>query len=361
MAEKQAKKLLIIYVLDILNKYSDADHKLSQKDIEDLLRTKYDMTVDRKSVKRNLEELIEFGERFGGIDIRYDVSVRRVPVKNPDGSETFEESEMYSNFYVVRPFTDGELCLLIDGLMFSRHVPKNQCREMVEKLEGLSNVYFRTRMKHIARDRLDKIDKGANQDIFLNIEVLDEAISKKHKVSFKYLEYRTDKKQYPRKRSDGSEEYVVSPYQIVARDGKYYLICSLDGHDRIANYRIDRIRNAKILKDKVRPFESLDRSDGNPLDVAEYMKKSPYMYADENRHAKLRIARYLISEVIEMFGSDVTFGKEDEASVEVNVYAAKMSIIHFAKGFAPSVTILSPDDMAEEIKGDLRRALEQYE
>ena len=94
------------------------------------------------------------------------------------------------------------------------------------------------------------------------------------------------------------------------------------------------------------------------LSVGDMIEVENVVYAEL---FKLRAARFLINEVIEMFGSDVTFGKDDETSVEVNVYAAKMSIIHFAKGFAPSVTILSPDDMAKEIKGDLCRALEQYE
>ena len=37
MYTKQPKKLLILNILDILQKYSDADHRLSQKDIGDIL------------------------------------------------------------------------------------------------------------------------------------------------------------------------------------------------------------------------------------------------------------------------------------------------------------------------------------
>ena len=55
------KKMLIINILEILKKYTDADHRLSQKEIADILAKNYNMEVDRKAVKRNLVNLAEFG------------------------------------------------------------------------------------------------------------------------------------------------------------------------------------------------------------------------------------------------------------------------------------------------------------
>ena len=54
------KKMLIINILDILKKYTDENHRLSQKDIIEILDKEYCMKIDRKSVKRNLMNLIEF-------------------------------------------------------------------------------------------------------------------------------------------------------------------------------------------------------------------------------------------------------------------------------------------------------------
>ena len=48
-------------ILDILKKYTDENHRLSQKEIVEILDNEYDMKTDRKSVKRNLMNLIEFG------------------------------------------------------------------------------------------------------------------------------------------------------------------------------------------------------------------------------------------------------------------------------------------------------------
>ena len=61
MYAAQSKKLLILDILEILRKYSDEDHRLSQKEIIQYLKTEYGMTADRKAVKRNLTDLMEFG------------------------------------------------------------------------------------------------------------------------------------------------------------------------------------------------------------------------------------------------------------------------------------------------------------
>ena len=73
----------------------------------------------------------------------------------------------------------------------------------------------------------------------MNIELLDEAISRGRKVSFHYAQYGTDKKLHDKARPDGAvREYVVSPYQMAAREGKYYLICNYDKYDDISNTNI---------------------------------------------------------------------------------------------------------------------------
>ena len=209
MSVKQPKKLLIMNILDILRKYSDEDHRLSQKDIAEILKTEYDMAADRKAIRRNILNLMDCG-----YDIEYSESIRMVP--NPKTGQP-EESYLWSDFYLERDFTDSELRLLIDSLLFSKHIPYSQCRELVGKLERLSNVYFRSRVKHIAWLPDDKTD---NKQLFLTIDLLDEAISRGRKVSFKYLEYGTDKRCHIKTRPDGTERvYMISPYQWRSRRG----------------------------------------------------------------------------------------------------------------------------------------------
>lgn len=57
----QTKGILILYILEILKKHSDGEHRMSQQDIRDLLQKDYDLTVDRKTVRRDLETLVDCG------------------------------------------------------------------------------------------------------------------------------------------------------------------------------------------------------------------------------------------------------------------------------------------------------------
>ena len=54
MYTKQPKKLTIMNILDILKRYTDENHRLSQKEIQEILDREYDMKLDRKAVKRYL-------------------------------------------------------------------------------------------------------------------------------------------------------------------------------------------------------------------------------------------------------------------------------------------------------------------
>ena len=78
--ERQPKKLVLFNILDILRKYTDEDHRLSQKEIDSILKKEYEMTLDRKTIKTSLMNLMEFG-----YEIEYSESIR--PIKNKHTGE----------------------------------------------------------------------------------------------------------------------------------------------------------------------------------------------------------------------------------------------------------------------------------
>ena len=349
MYAKQPKKLIIMNILDILKRYTDENHRLSQKEIQNILANEYDMKVDRKAIKRNLINLIEFG-----YDINYSESVRIF--KDKDGEEL--ENVILTDFYLEREFTDSELRLLIDGVLFSNHIPYKQDMELVKKLSALSNHYFKSRVKHIARMPEDKTD---NKHLFYNIELLDEAIDKERKVRFHYLEYRSDKKLHKRCGKDGKvREYIINPYQLVAKEGKYYLICNYDKYDDISNYRVDRITDLEILDENIKPFDRLKGSDGRKLDLEEYMDKHVYMFSGENVRAVFRADKSLISDIIDMFGKEVRFSEESDDAITVTVNVNELAMEQFAKAFTPWVEVIKPVALRERMIKNLNKGLEKY-
>jgi len=349
MKSAKPKKLLIMNILDILRRYTDAEHRLSQKDIVEILKTEYDMVADRKSIKRNIQSLIEFG-----YDINFSESLRMIP--NKDGE--LEESYILSDFYLERDFSDSELRLLIDGLLFSKHIPYSQCKELVGKLEGLSNQYFKSRVRYI---KTLPDNSPNNRQLFYTIEILDEAISKGKQVSFIYTHFETDKKQHPNVDDNGNiKEYIINPYQIAATNGRYYLICNYDKYDNVSNYRLDRITNIKLLDSPAKPQNKVKGLE-NGFNLPKHMAEHLYMFSGGSIPVTFVAKKYLLNDLLDWFGNDISFTDENETEVTVRVNVNEQAMRRWAMQYALHIKILSPVSLVEQIKEDLTAALKNYE
>lgn len=344
MYTTQPKKMLILNILEILKHHTDVEHRLSQHDIIRILRDDYAMNVDRKAVKRNLMDLIEYGYQ-----IEYKEIVRK--------GKTGEEETIYTDWYLEHEFSDAELRLLIDSLLFSKHIPNSQCKELIYKLKGLSNVYFKSHVRDI-RNLPENLP--TNDELFLTIEVLDEAISRRRQVSFIYNVFDVDKKLHPKKGQDGQERsYIINPYQMVATNGKYYLICNYDKYDNVINFRVDRITGIKLLDAPAKPMKEV-RGFKKDFDLPKHMAEHIYMFSGESIGVTFRAKRYLVNDVIDWFGKDVQLKDitQDEMSVSVQVNEEAMKL--WAMQYALHIEILSPQSMRVEIKHNLENSLKKY-
>ena len=347
---KPPKKLNILCILDILLKRTGDGHTLSQADIVKILKNEYGVEMDRKAVKRNIDDLIYFG---------YTIEYKEIPrssgtSKKGDG----ENSNMCTDFYIVHDFTDSELRLLVDSLLFSTHIPYNQCRELVEKLEKQSNKYFRSRIKHIYTMH---DTRPHNDQLFWTIDTIDEAIENNRQVSFYYCSYGTDMKLHKRTDDDNNaKEFIINPYQMSAKDGNYYLICNREGYPNLSNYRIDRITDITLLDTVRTPFEEIKASGKRKLELDKYMDTHSYMFTGERVNATLNISKEIVSDVIDRFGMDITFTDETDTDVNVKLKADSLAILQFAKNYAPRVKIISPDTLVKTIKQEIDEIKKLY-
>ena len=188
-----AKRMLNFLILDILKEYSDEDHHLTQQEILRLLKLKYDVECDRRSVKNNVEALKTFG---------YDINME-------DGYCLLE-----------RDFDESELRLLIDSVLFSKNISQSVAQSLISRLKEQGNCYFRAKVPHIYN--LPEMRYADNTQVMYNLDVLNTAIAENKKVSFVYNSYGTDFKLHPKRK----ERYVVNPYQLVANNGWYYLVAN---------------------------------------------------------------------------------------------------------------------------------------
>ena len=199
-----------------------------------------------------------------------------------------------------------------------------------------------------------------NKELFLTIEILDEAISKGKQVAFKYNDMGTDKKQHPRKNSEGNvREYIVNPYQMVATNGRYYLVCNYDKYNNVSNYRLDRITDIRLLDAPVKPMKKVEGLE-HGLDLPKHMAEHIYMFADKTEKVTFRAKKYIVSEIIDWFGKDVKFSNETEDEVTAEVRVSRAAMKFWAMQYGEHITVTSPESLVNDIKNALQKAVEKY-
>ena len=235
--------------------------------------------------------------------------------------------------------------------------PYNQCKELIGKLEGLSNRYFKSKVAYI-RNLPENLPE--NKQLFYTIEILDEAIGEGRQVSFKYNEYDIDKKMHPRKNSDGEErEYIVNPYQMAATNGRYYLICNLDSKDNVSSYRLDRITGIKKLELKIRDKKQ-HKGAMQRLDLPRHMAENIYMFGGEGVRVSFRAKRYIVNDILDWFGKDALFSDADNNEVTASVRVSEDAMFYWALQYGEHIEVLEPDRLRERIKTAVKSISKKY-
>lgn len=324
MNTKQSKKMLPLNVLDILNKYSDENHRLSQKNIKDMLETKYNMVVDRKAIKNSITDLLDMH-----VAIQYTEKYRLVLNKK---TGEVEEQSVLTDLYIEHDFTNCEICLLIDEILRSGFIPTTQRRALISKLENLSSVYFKKR----TYSKLSENEPVINQ-FFYNLEIVKEAIELGKNVRFLYKKYVTGR--------DGNldtkpVEYVVTPFDTGMVGDNYYLFCSEDGISEI-RLRLDYIINIAI--DEI----SHSRKRSEPINKRGYI-----VFTSEES---------MISEFVEVFGKNNIRIENSVAGLKFCVHTDESVATDFALRHFGKVTAIEPEGFCTKICEILKDGWQKYE
>jgi len=326
MERGQIKKLYIIYILEIMKKYSDADHHLQQQDIIRYMEKDHGIVCERKTVSRNLSDLMD-----AGYEIEHDSS----------------------GYYLAdREFEDSELRLLIDSVLASKYIPKRQSADLIKKLIAQSSVYFKKRVKHIYS--LDNMERAESNELFWNIECIGDAIEHNRQVAFYYNKYGTDKKLHRTRK----EKHVVNPYYIAIANGKYYLVANNDKYSDVTHFRIERISKIEIVDRPRKPKEMVeDFKDGQ--DLSRHMLEHVYMFSGKASRVILKVQPDGINDVIDWLGRDVNI-REEEDHLIVDTVTNLQSMKYWAVQFGEKVEVLQPVSLREDIRKMVASINEKY-
>ncbi len=329
MPSDSNKKLLILYILKILQEYSDETHPLTYGDIIKKIYATYGMTAERKSIAANIQSLVDFG-----------YEIENIPRRGWYLSE--------------RLFEDGEITFLIDSVFSSPAISGKYSVALADKISSLLSRHERKKYKYIYK--ATELHRPNNKQLFFTIDVLTEAIEKGKKVRFQYTQYTKEKKLVNRR---DDYVYTVSPYFMINNRGKYFLACNLDKYDNLSNFKLDKIVNVAISEEPARPIRSINGYSAG-LDIAKYVNENVYMFGDKNVNAVVKIEHeWNIDVVIEWFGEDIPL-EEKNGAFYATVRVSESSLIVWALQYAESVEIVSPADTRERMKQILENTRRKY-
>ena len=306
------EKAIAICLLEVLNEYSDEKHILSMGEITSKIEQLYGLKPDRRTIYSALETLVELG---------YDISFYK---------------ENGKGYYIRdRHLEASEAHLLSDAICAFPFISERQTAQLLKKIQSLVSVHERRSIKNLTVIRANQ--KTINKQVFYNIEMLDEAIEKKMKVTFDYYDYGVDKQLHKRR----EKKYKVNPYGLVYSNEHYYLVCIMSRQENASMYRLDRMQNIEITDI---PLDA--RDDGfEPHTVA---KDAVYAHTGKTERIEMLVDKKIINDVIDKFGSDVLIS-EDEDRLRVTINASVKGMRYWALQFLESVEIVEPISLRNEI------------
>ena len=327
-SESGGKKNLNIFILKILEDYSDENNLLTQQDIINEL-DRIGMSCERHTVKSNLDALREIGYKI---------------ISTSKGSYLEKDS-----------FNDAELRILIDSVLFSKNVSQGDKKSLLEKLRGMANNYSNKKFSHVAD--VSKLFNSENDEMLDALDVINDAIKDGKKIQFIYNKYGTDFKLHPRR----EEPYKVSPYQLAVTNGRYYLIGNYDKYNDLSHYRVDRITGAKILDEPVKPKKQIEGLIQGQFNLSDHMAEHIYMYSGESVRVTFVADAELMDELVDWFGKKFTVIKISEEKIRVKVKCNEHAMIFWALQYGKKIVIEKPQTLIDSVKAIAKKIVADYE
>ena len=152
MAKGENQRLKLLYLLDILNTYTDDEHALSMAELVSKLDA-CGVNAERKALYTDIEELRKYGADIIG---------------EKDGSS-------YTYRIGNRKFELAELKLLVDAVQSSKFITRKKSSELIKKLEDQTSKYHAATLNHqvFVAGRV----KTMNESIYYNVDLIHTAIS----------------------------------------------------------------------------------------------------------------------------------------------------------------------------------------
>lgn len=317
-----SKNFRLLTLKNILTKYSDDDHPLSSAKIIKLMKNESDINCTRKTIYNEINSLIDFG-----MDIN-----------------KFEDRKK-GVYLGARRFEIAEIRLLIDAVLTAKFITPKKTKELIEKLYSNLSVYQIESLNQ--QIHIDTDTKYDNEEIYYNVDHINEAILKHKKIRFLY-KHKTLRNNHLAI-SEG-KIFTVSPYALIWSNDRYYLTANNDKYKNLSNYRLEKMSKVELLNENIRPIEEVSDYKGK-FDVIDYIKKNINMFPGEKEILELVCKSEFFEILSDKFGKNIKCKKtdRDEFTVKLEIYNSK-ALIDWLVGNATRIKVKSPKHIYDKVR-----------
>lgn len=328
----QTSKIKTLLIYQLLEKYSDENNPLTTTQLVDLLEER-GVKSERKSIYSDIESLKEIG-----LDI--------VLSRGRNGGY----------FLASRKFELPEIVLLIDAVTSAGFITPKKTQSLVDKLKSLvSEKQAKSLVSQVYVNPSSA--KCDNEEIYIIIDRLHDAISQRRKVSFTYRRRNVD---FEKNKKYTDKTFKVSPYALIWKDDHYYLVCNNEKYDNLMNLRIDRMKRLKILKDDARHISQVSSYEWE-FDTQDYSSKMFNMFSGEDCEVTLVCAYNLLEEMLDRFGVSIPLGYYDADHFKTTVHATLSDgLVSWLMQYGSAVQVKSPPELVDMIKQKAKSIVDVY-
>ena len=302
--------------------------------------------VSTAQIRRAMQES---GNPMGLHVLREDIAALRAAGYDIAVHEQEGQSTTYA--WKARDLDDEELQILVDAVSASQFITEKLSRELIDKLAAISGPTYKRGLKptfHVSEHI-----KAPNENILKNVRKIRRDIEAGYKISFRYLQYTLpDKKQIVRYAGTDREVHVVSPYDTIWNNDRYYLVGYSDRDGEVRTYRIDRMTD--ICQVQIRPVPK-------PADyhVQDYVDKVFWMYDGNEEEVTLRCRNHLLDQVIDRFGEGVEVKNitAETFDIQVNVCVTG-TFFAWVFQFGGEIVIAGPESVQDRYVHHMEHAID---
>ena len=323
--KKHSQKVKLLKLWDILRMETSPEYPMSSVELLSRLED-LGIDCDRKTLYKDIEELNKFG-----------YTIKTIKKKR--------------NLYYVDTdvFSMAELKILADSVAYANFIPADKAKVLIEKISVLGNEEW---VDQLSATDTNIVNRATNSEIYENIVILNNAIAKRKKITFKYFDYDFNLTVTYRKKG---EKYKLNPIKLVSSNNKYYLVGYDDKHREYTNYRIDRMHYVKDSLDFISIYEGLDEKK-----LKEHITQSFSMFSGADRRVFLRFHKSITNEMIDRFGPTMKYREieGDYANISAQTNISNQFFAWLA-GLQDLVVLTKPSDIVLEYREFLQKAMDR--